>query len=160
MSSPHGTQNPRFWPDIPDCNSIFNCLMATKWRTKLEVAQKMCRIVFQGHPSNFKVTRKKAGLTQIWRFWAVTPVQNQRWLWNDAQRLNYHKRGALLFYKVSDKFQGHTGRTKIADFFFGFTDCFEIMHKTWHNIEEMPHCFSKSFILFQSHMGRKSIIWI
>ena len=42
---------------FPDCNSRLNSQMATKWCTKLEVALKRCRIVFQGHPSNFKVTR-------------------------------------------------------------------------------------------------------
>ena len=38
--------------------------------TKLETAKKRCPIVFQGHPSNFKVTRDKTSpiLTQIGRF--------------------------------------------------------------------------------------------
>ena len=40
-----------------DCNSSLNSPMATKWCTKLEEALKRCPIVFQGHPSNFKVTR-------------------------------------------------------------------------------------------------------
>ena len=43
---------------FPDCNSSLNSPMATKWCTKLEVALKRCPIVFQGHPSNFKVTRR------------------------------------------------------------------------------------------------------
>ena len=30
-----------------------------KWNTKLDVAEERCSIVFQGHPSNFKVTRHK-----------------------------------------------------------------------------------------------------
>ena len=48
-----------FDPDwaFPDCNSSLNSPIATKWCTKLEVALKRCPIVFQGHPSNFKVTR-------------------------------------------------------------------------------------------------------
>ena len=48
-----------FDPDwaFPDCNSSLNSPMAKKWCTKLEVALKRCPIVFQGHPSNFKVTR-------------------------------------------------------------------------------------------------------
>ena len=48
-----------FDPDwaFPDCNSILNTPMATKWCTKLEVALKRCPIVFQGHPSNFNVTQ-------------------------------------------------------------------------------------------------------
>ena len=48
-----------FDPDwaFPDCNSSLNSPMATKWCTKLEVPLKRCPIVFQGHLSNFKVTR-------------------------------------------------------------------------------------------------------
>ena len=55
---------------FPDCNSILKSPMATKWCTKLETAQERCPIVFQGHPSNFKVTRDKTSpiLTQIGRF--------------------------------------------------------------------------------------------
>ena len=41
---------------FPDCNSSLNAPMATKWCIKLEVAQNRCPIVFQGHPSNFKIT--------------------------------------------------------------------------------------------------------
>ena len=44
---------------FPDRNSRLNSLMALKWCTKLNIVQNMCPIVFQGHPSNFKVTRLK-----------------------------------------------------------------------------------------------------
>ena len=67
-----------FDPDwaFPDCNSSLNSPMATKLCTKLEVAKKRCPIVFQGHLSNFKVTRLKklSNLTPIGRFRTVTPV--------------------------------------------------------------------------------------
>ena len=55
---------------FPDCNSSLNSPMAMKCCTKLETAKERCPIVFQGHPSNFKVTRYKASpiLTQIRRF--------------------------------------------------------------------------------------------
>ena len=55
---------------FPDCNSSLNSLMAMKCCTKLETAKERCPIVFQGHPSNFKVTRDKTSpiLTQIGRF--------------------------------------------------------------------------------------------
>ena len=55
---------------FPDCNSSFNSPMAMKWCTKLETAKERCPIVFQGHPSNFKVTQDKTSpiLTQIGRF--------------------------------------------------------------------------------------------
>ena len=55
---------------FPDCNSSLNSPMTMKCCTKLETAKKRCPIVFQGHPSNFKVTRDKTSpiLTQIGRF--------------------------------------------------------------------------------------------
>ena len=55
---------------FPDCNSSLNSPMAMKCCTKLETAKKRCPIVFQGHPSNFKVTRDKTSpiMTQIGRF--------------------------------------------------------------------------------------------
>ena len=51
---------------FPDCNSSLNSPM----NSKLETAKERCPIVFQGHPSNFKVTRDKTSpiLTQIGRF--------------------------------------------------------------------------------------------
>ena len=61
-----------FDPDwaFPDCNSSLNSPMAMKCYTKLETTKERCPIVFQGHPSNFKVTRDKTLpiLTQIGRF--------------------------------------------------------------------------------------------
>ena len=71
------------WP-FPDSNSSLNIPMATKWCTKLGVALKRCPIVFQGHSSNFKVTRLKklSNLTQIGRFRTVTPVWIYQWLRN------------------------------------------------------------------------------
>ena len=55
---------------FPDCDSSLNSPMAMKCCTKLETAKERCPIVFQGHPSNFKVTRHKTSpiLTQIGRF--------------------------------------------------------------------------------------------
>ena len=56
-----------------DCNSSLNSPMAMKCCTKLETAQERCPIVFQGHLSNFKVTRYKTSsiLTQIGRFQTI-----------------------------------------------------------------------------------------
>ena len=58
---------------FPDCNSSLNSPMAMKCCTKLETAKERCPIVFQGHPSNFKVTRYKTSpiLTQIGRFQTI-----------------------------------------------------------------------------------------
>ena len=58
---------------FPDCNSSSNSPMAMKCCTKLETAKDRCPIVFQCHPSNFKVTRYKTSpiLTQIGHFRTV-----------------------------------------------------------------------------------------
>ena len=55
---------------FPASNSSLNSPMAMKCCTKLETAKERCLIVFQGYPSNFKVTRDKTSpiLTQIGRF--------------------------------------------------------------------------------------------
>ena len=42
-----------------ECNCSLISLMAMKWHTKLEIVEKRCPIVFQGHPSNCKVTWDK-----------------------------------------------------------------------------------------------------
>ena len=62
---------------FPDCNSSLNSPMAMKCCTKLEAAKERCPIVFQGHPSNFKVTRDKTSpiLTQIGRFRTIGQSQ-------------------------------------------------------------------------------------
>ena len=64
-----------------------NSPMAMKSCTKLEIAQKMCPVVFQGHPSNFRVTwdKKSPILNQIGHFWTVTQFWIFKWIWNDAQ---------------------------------------------------------------------------
>ena len=74
---------------FPDRNSSLNSQMMMKWCIKLDVALERCPIVFQSHPSKFKVTQlsKLSNLTQIGRFRTVTPVWIQQWLWNDAQSL-------------------------------------------------------------------------
>ena len=58
---------------FPDCYSSLNSPMAMKCCTKLETAKERYPIVFQGHPSNFKVTRYKTSpiLTQIGCFWTI-----------------------------------------------------------------------------------------
>ena len=58
---------------FPDCNFSLNSPMAMKCCTELETTKERCPIVFQGHPSNFKVTRDKTSLilSQIGHFRTV-----------------------------------------------------------------------------------------
>ena len=46
---------------------------------------------------------------------------------------------------------------------FEFNDGFEMIHKAWCSIEEVPYYFSRSYIKFQGHTGWKRAeksIWI
>ena len=99
---------------FPDCNSSLSLPMAMKYCTKLETAKARCPIVFQGHPSNFKVTRDKTSpiLTQIGRFRTIGWSQ----LSNPSD---------LPCSRSSIKFQGHVGQKKITNFDpnWAFPDC-------------------------------------
>ena len=81
-----------------DSNSSLNSLMVMKCCTKLETAKERCPIVFQSHPSNFKVTRDKTSplLTRIGCFRTIGRSQ----LSNPSD---------LPCWRSSVKFQGHTG---------------------------------------------------
>ena len=43
------------------------------------------------------------------------------------------------------KGQGHRGHDPI----------YEMMHKAWCCLEEVPYCFSRSFVKFEGHMAKK-----
>ena len=95
------------------CNSSLNSPMAMKCCTKLETAKERYPIVFQGHPSNFKVTRYETSpiLTQIGRFRSMGRSQ----LSNPSD---------LPCSRSYVKFQGHTA-LKIIEFDrnWAFPDC-------------------------------------
>ena len=94
-----------------DSNSSLNSLMVMKCCTKLETAKERCPIVFQSHPSNFKVTRDKTSslLTRIgrfrtigrsqlsnpsdlpclfWKHWALSALEHYFWFIHEYQFLN------------------------------------------------------------------------
>ena len=112
-----------FDPDwsFPDCNSILNSPMAPKWCTKLAVALKRCPIVFQGHPSNFKVTRlwKSSNLTQIGRFQTNSSLNSPMDMKCCTKLETAKERCPIIGYcfpRSSIKFQGHTVQN-ITDFY-------------------------------------------
>ena len=39
---------------------------------------------------------------------------------------------------------------------FEFTNGYEMMHKAWSSIEEVPYCFPRSSIKFQGHTEQKN----
>ena len=122
-------------------------------------------VKFQGHTGQ----KKSPIFSRIERFRTVTPVWIHRWLWNDAQRLTNH-RCALLFFKAIHQISRSHGtkKSQILTWIVRFrtvtpvyfTDGFEMMHKDWCSVEEVPYNFSKSSIKFQGHTGFKIDDWI
>ena len=105
--SPILTQMERF----RTVTSPLNSQMAMKWCTKLEVAWKRCPIVFQGHLSNFKVTRKKIAdfdLNLVFPACNFILISQMAMKWYTKLR-----RGALLFFKVIRQISRSHGTKKL-----------------------------------------------
>ena len=117
----------------------------------------------QGQRSKVKVTEVNA---QLSHFRTVTPVWIQIWWWNDAQSLMLLRRGALLFFKVIRKIS-RTQKAKNRQIWPNLsvsglklksksTNGYGMMHKAWMGIEEVPYCFWRSSVKFQSHRRQKN----
>ena len=147
ISRSPGTKNACFgwnWA-FSDCNSTCNSPMATKWCTKLKVAQKKCHIVFQCQSSNLKVTRDKKSpiLTRIERFRTVTPVSILWWLRNNAQRLEWLWIGAPFFFKVINKISRLHGTQRSQ------TESFQTVNNVYYSLN-LPMAISEWVIKFNS----------
>ena len=118
----------------------------------------------QGQRSKVKVTEVNS---QLSRFRTVTPVWIQISWWNDAQSLMLLRRGSLLFFKVIRQIsRSHKSKNRriwrrlgISGLLlqFKFTNGYEMMHKAWSSIEEVPYCFSRSSVKFQGHTALKIV---
>ena len=106
---------------------------------------------------------------RTWRFCAVPPVWSHWLLRNDAESLKWYRRGALLFFHDNSSISNVTW-DKNCRFWsklyvslpllrFELTDDQEMMHKAWKNISSVPYCFSRSYVIFQHHMGHKIAIF-
>ena len=109
---------------FPDCNSSFNSPMAMKCCTKLETAKERCPIVFQGHPSNFKVTRYKTSpiLTQIGLFrtmgWSQLSNPSDLPCWLCSHHRIITKFSGVITNDKSDvhaKSQGQRSKVKVTE---------------------------------------------
>ena len=121
----------------------------------------------QGQRSKVKVTEVN---TQLSRFRTLTPVWIHIWQWNDAYSLMMLRRGALLFFKVIRQISRSHGSKKRRilprlgvsglQLQFEFTNGYEMLHKAWSSIEEVPYCFWRSSVKFQGHTAlKKRRIW-
>ena len=118
----------------------------------------------QGQRSKVKVTEVN---TQLSRFRTLTPVWIHNWQWNHAHSWKQHRRGTLLFFKVIRQIsRSHGSKNRLIcpklgvsglKLKFEITDGYEMMHKAWSSIKEVPYCFSRSFVKLQGHTAKKII---
>ena len=155
-------KNHRFWPKLGlsrlqlqfEFTHGFE-MMHKAWSSIEEVPYFFSRssVKFQGH-----TVQKTSILTQIVRF--QTLVWINWWLWNEAQSLKQHRRGALLFFMVIRQISRSQRTKKMPiltriESFRTVTD--EMMHTAWCGIKELPYCFQRSSIKFQGNAGRKKM---
>ena len=105
--------------------------------------------------------------TQLNRFRTVTPVGIHIWWWNDTYSLMLIRRCALLFYKVIPKIsRSHGAKNRGIWPRFGvsglllqleLTNGYEVLHKAWRSIKEVPFCFSRSSVKFHGRTAPKII---
>ena len=96
------------------------------------------------------------------RFRTLTPVWIDIWQWNHAHSWKQHRRGALLFFKVIRQISRSHGsknrriwpRLGVSGQ-FEYTNGYEMMHKAWSSVDEVPYCFSRSSVKFQGHTALK-----
>ena len=119
----------------------------------------------------YKRSRSKVEVTEVTtqlnHCRTVTPVWIHIWWWNYAYSLMLLRRGALLFFKVICHIARSRGSKNLRIWpkfgvpwlylLFEFTNGYEMMHKAWSSIEQVPYYFSRSSVKFQGHTVLKSV---
>ena len=123
--------------------------------------------LFQGHPSNFKVTRLKkiVDFDPNWSF----PGCNSNL--NLLMVMKWYKKLEAAWKRCPIVFQGHPSKLKFTRLKnhrlwpelgvsglvlqFEFTNGFEMVHTAWLSKEEVSYCFSMSSVKFQGHTRQK-----
>ena len=77
------------------------------------------------------------------------------------------RRGALLFFKAIRQIATSHGykncrfwpKLAFSGLYLKFeiTDSYQMMHNAWNNIEEVPYCFSRSYVKLQGHTAMKIV---
>ena len=140
-------------------------MMHKAWSSIEEVPYCFSRssLKFQGHTA--KKNRwfwPKLGVSGLQlQFEFINGYEMMHKAWSSIEEVSY------CFWRSSIKFQGHTAK-KNRPFWpklgisglwlkFEFTNGYEMMHKAWSSIEEVPYSFSRSSVKFQGHKAKKIV---
>ena len=115
---------------------------------------------FQGHTG-----KKIAVFDPNWKFSDCNSSLNSPMAAKWCTKLEKARKGAALFFKVIYQISGSHG-TKNHRFLaelgvsglylqFEFTDGYEMMHKAWSRIKDVPYCFSMSSVNFKVAQDKK-----
>ena len=98
---------------------------------------------------------------------AVNSRLNSHMAMKSCTKLDAAYKRSLLFFKVIRQISSSHGSKKhriwpILGFSglylqFEFTNGYEMIHKAWSSIEEVPYCFSRSSVKFQGHTALKIV---
>ena len=139
-----------------DSNSSLNSLMVMKCCTKLETAKERCPIVFQSHPSNFKVTRDKTSplLTRIGRFRTIGRSQLSNP--SDLPCLLLKRKRWIIFIPYQQSWGENTG---LAGFLL-----VEFCNRTFwpmciKGVMKFTSIYTEIFLIFGNVPGLDNISW-
>ena len=160
ISRSHSSKNCRIWPNWAfwDCNSSLNSPMATKWYTKLEVASKRCPIFFARSSVKFQdhTALKMVEFDPNCAFPDCNSSLNSPMATKWYTKLEVASKRCLIFFKVIRQFsRSHSSENRRIwpklcvsglKLQFEYTNDYEMMHKAYCSIEEVPYCFSRSSV--------------
>ena len=82
--------------------------------------------------------------------------------WNFQELLPWSKVMSMQKVKVKgqrSRSQRSTPNLAVSGLYlqFEYTNSYEMMHKAWSSVKEVPYCFSRSSVKFQGHMALKIV---
>ena len=135
----------RWLPTLPIWDTVFSISVAIWFGARLE------RLPFLASTSVYLSVRLSVSHTFLTMF--SSSYHPEIFCIINIDRRDVHAKG-----------QRHRGQSKFCPNMgisgpklqFDFTDGYEIMHIAWSSIEEVPYCFSRSYVKFHGHRGQKN----
>ena len=123
---------------------------------------KVIHQISRSHGSKNRRIWPRLGVSGLWlQFVFINACEMMHNAWSSVEEVPY------CFPRSSVKFQGHTAKKPCRIWpklgvsglllMFEYTNGYEMMHKAWSRIEEVPYCFSRSYVKLQGHTALKIV---
>ena len=129
----------------PSVTPFPHCLchrLILKFSGLLTIDKRIVHVKGQGRRSKIKVTEVKVNFVPSGLFQTITPVWIYRWLQYEAHSLKWHRRAALLCFKVISQFARSQGTKKSP--ILSWIGCFRIVTPVrihwwlWNDAQSLP----------------------